>query len=84
MGRLLELLDVFEIQAMRVAAISVIDSADYVVVRLVTSNSNLTGQLLKRHGLPFAAAEILVVEIGQNQTVAGLCTTLLVFISVYR
>ena len=43
-----------------------------------------TGQLLKRYGLPFATAKILVVEIGQNQTMAGLCTTLLVLISVYR
>lgn len=76
-GRLLDLLEVFEGQAVRVAALSVIDSADHAVVRLVTSHSDLARNLLKRHRLPFAEAEILVVELGEGQTMTSMCTTLL-------
>ena len=76
-GRLLDLLEVFEGQALRVAAVSVIDSADHAVVRLVTSNSTLGRGLLKNHRLAFAEASILVVELGANQTMVGICTTLL-------
>ena len=76
-GRLLDLLEVFEGEALRVAALAVVDSADYAVVRLVTSSSQLASRLLKDRRLPFSEAQILVVELGQGQTMIGMCTNLL-------
>lgn len=76
-GRLLDLVRVFEGQALALCALSVVDSADHAVVRVVTSRAELARRLLTRHHLAFSEAEILVVELGQGQTLLKLCTTLL-------
>ncbi len=76
-GKLLELVDIFDGHALKLVALSVVDSADHAVVRLVTSRAELARRLLSRKGLPFSEAEILVVELGPRQTLSKLCATLL-------
>jgi hypothetical protein len=76
-GKLLELVEIFDGHAVNMVALSVIDSADHAVVRLVTSRSDLARRLLQRHQIPFSEAEILVVELSAGQTLSKLCISLL-------
>lgn len=76
-GKLLELVEIFDGHALQLVALSVMDSADHAVVRLVTSRAELARRLLQRHGIPFSEAEILVVELSQDRTLSKLCIALL-------
>lgn len=75
-GRLLELLDTLAGHALSLAALSVVDASDHAVVRVLTSRSELARRVLERHQLPFAEANVLVVELAGEQTLSGLCTAL--------
>lgn len=76
-GRLLELLEVFEGHALTVAGLSVVDATDHAVVRILTSSSDLARRLLERHHLPYSESDVLVVEVTANQTLSDMCTCLL-------
>ena len=76
-GKLLELVEVFDGHALELVGLSVVDSADHAVVRLVTSRSGLARRLLERHRLPFSEADVLIVELNRDKTLAGLCRCLL-------
>ena len=81
-GKLLELLDVFEGEDLRLVALSVIDSADFAVVRLATSREAPARKLLREHKqLPFSESKILALAVElcleKQRTLANLCKTLL-------
>jgi hypothetical protein len=76
-GRLLELIEVFHGKPLVLAGLSVVDSADHAVVRLMTSHADLARRLLERHQLPFSEVNILAVEIGEGKTMAEMCRSLL-------
>lgn len=76
-GKLLDLAEVFQGQYLTVAGLSVVDSTDHAVVRLLTSRSELARRLLARQHLPCSEAEVLVVELGEGKTLTSLCHTLL-------
>ncbi len=78
-GKLRELVDVFEGQALTLAAISVVESVGHAVVRVLTSRAALARRLLQRANLPFAECDILVVELdpASGRTLPVLCETLL-------
>ncbi|MCX5660051.1 MAG: acetolactate synthase [Planctomycetota bacterium] len=76
-GQLLELIQIFDNQALTIAAINVIDSADYSVVRMVTSHSDLARSLLERTKHSFSVTEILVVDLGVEAKLTELCAALL-------
>jgi hypothetical protein len=76
-GKLAELIEVFDGQALHLVALSVVDSTDHAVVRLVTSRAELARRLLQRHQMPFSESEILVVELRPGQTLTKLCKALL-------
>lgn len=76
-GVMLELVDVFDGQALVLAGFCVMDSADYSVVRLVTSRSELARRLLSRNKMSFSETQVLAVEIGGGKTLAGMCRNLL-------
>ena len=76
-GKLYELVDIFDGQPIRLVALSVMDSSDYAVVRLVTSRSDKTRALLKEYNLPHTEAEVLVVELSDDQRLTKLCLSLL-------
>ncbi|MCC6580829.1 MAG: acetolactate synthase [Phycisphaeraceae bacterium] len=76
-GKLLELVDIFDGQALTVAGLSVVDSADHAVVRLLTSRAELARRLLDRHSLPCSETEVLVVEVTPTHSLRLLCKSLL-------
>jgi hypothetical protein len=76
-GKLLELLEVFQGQALTLAAMTVIDATDHAVIRVLTSHSVLARRLLQRHNLPHSEADVLVVELPDTQSMSQLSTCLL-------
>lgn len=76
-GKLHELLRVFEHSAIHLCGISVHDASDHAVVRLVTSNSHETRLVLTRHQIAFSEVQLLVVEMNKQHTLERLCLYLL-------
>ncbi len=76
-GKLLELLEVFEGQHLVLAALSVLEATDHAVIRVVTSRYELASRLLHRKGIPFSETELLAVEVDRHKTMAEVCKTLL-------
>jgi len=76
-GKMYELIETFDGQPLRLVAISVIDASDHAVVRLVTTNTDHARDLLDDQMLPYTEADILVVELGDDQRLTNLCLALL-------
>lgn len=76
-GRLMDLLEVFQNQHTTLAALSVVDSADHAVVRLLTSNSALTRRLLNRFEHTCSEIDVVVVELPEENTLCEVCEVLL-------
>ncbi len=76
-GKLHELLRIFEHSPVHIVAMSVHDASDYAVVRVITSNSHETKLLLTRHQLPFSEVQLLVIELAKGHTLERLCLYLL-------
>ena len=76
-GKLRELLEIFNGQSLKLAAFSILDSADHSVIRLLTSRSELARRLLQQHHIPYSESDVLVVELGGQQTMSALCDALL-------
>lgn len=76
-GKLLELLEVFDGQALTLAGLSVLDTTDHAVIRIITSNAALARRLLQRHSLPYSEAELIVAELPEPDTFRRICTCLL-------
>jgi hypothetical protein len=77
-GRLLELVRLFdEDPVVHLCSISVLESSDHAVVRLIPNNGNRTQQLLREHGVTFAILDLLIVELGEDHTLSSLCLCLL-------
>lgn len=76
-GKMLDLLQVFEHGYLTLAGLSVLDSVDHAVIRLVTSDCALARRLLERHGLPYSETDVLVVELDSEHTLEGMCEVLL-------
>ena len=76
-GKMLDLMEVFDGHALTLAGFSVMEAADHAVVRLLTSRGELARRLLERAGMTFSETELLVVEMGRGRTLATLCRSLL-------
>lgn len=76
-GKLLEILDIFHEQTPRIVGLSIMDSTDYAVVRLLTSNADEARKLLRDAGVAFSEADLLAVRLTHNRTMADLCRCLL-------
>ena len=76
-GKLHELVEVFDGHDLRIVALSVVEAADHAVVRLVTTDASLARRVLHDNRLPFSEADILVVELGASQRLTQLCMALL-------
>ena len=77
-GKLLELLRTFdEAPSTRLAAFSIVDSSDYAVVRMIFTNADAARHILRRSQYTFAETDLLIVEIGEQQTLSGTCLDLL-------
>ena len=76
-GRLMDLLECFEDQAVTLAGLSVVESADHAVVRLLTSRAELTRRLLHRHEHPSSEVEVTAVELKDDHSLVAVCECLM-------
>ncbi len=77
-GKLFELVRLFdEAPEVHLCAVSVLESADYAVVRIIPNNADAARVLLRRQGLPFSESDLLIVELGEHHTLTSMCLYLL-------
>lgn len=77
-GKLYELLEVFDDRSdVQICGLSVVDSNDHAVVRLIPNNSTIARKLLRERGLSFSETNLLVVEISEGHSLTTLCLYLL-------
>jgi len=76
-GQLKDLLDLFYDRGVRVLGISVVDSADWAVIRTVVSDPDKTREALKQHSLPFTESQVLLVALNGDEALAEVCELLL-------
>jgi len=76
-GKLKELIDIFDGHALTLAALSVMESADHAVVRLITSRCDLARRILQRNHFSFSESDVLVVELNAGHTLSFMGTLLL-------
>lgn len=77
-GKLLELLKLFDDDgSVAIAALSVMDSSDHAVVRMIFSNADAARHALRKHNYTFSELDLIVVQIGQGQSLTRLCLYLL-------
>jgi hypothetical protein len=73
-GRLANVLRALEKQKINITGMTVMDSHEHSVLRLVTDDALKTGQVLKELGTNFTEAEVLLVELrNQPGALAHLC-----------
>ncbi len=77
-GQLLDVVRRFEKTKVRIVAVSIIDSADCAIVRLVLSHPEQGREILERAGLAVAESDLVVVELTHaEQPLLDICTALL-------
>jgi len=77
-GRLMDLLEVFEnASAIALVGLSVVDSADHAVVRLLTCRAELARRLLIRFGHTFSEMDVIAVELPTDRSLTAVCEVLM-------
>lgn len=77
-GALMDMVRKFEVTDNRIVALSVIDSADCAIIRLVLSDPERATETFQLAGLPFLESDLLVVQLpDEKQPVARICKALL-------
>ena len=77
-GKLLPLVEMFDdASSVHLCSLSVQESSDYGVVRVITNNANAARELLRKQGLSFSELDLLVVELCGVHTLTSLCLCLL-------
>ena len=65
-GRLLDIVKMFAQAKMHVVALSILDTADAAIVRLVTDDPDKARTLFHEHGLAFTEVPLVVVELSSS------------------
>ena len=77
-GKLMELLDnLAEEGGISVRAISIMDSSDFSVIRLIVDKPALASAILERHGFPVCQTDVLVAELSKDHELHHMCKFLL-------
>jgi hypothetical protein len=77
-GQLLELYRSFSGTKVRIVGLSIADSADCCIVRIMLSHSEQGREILRNSELPFAENELIVAELtAGSRTLTDICTALL-------
>ncbi len=77
-GKLLEVLESIDgSNTAELRGLSIIDSSDYAVVRFIFNNANAARVVLERHKCAYCETAVLVVELGESQSLASVCRHLL-------
>ena len=75
-GQLAELLAVLAEADVAVAGISVVDSTDWAVVRMIFTEPGKARVVLSAHRIAFTEGEVLAAVLGQDQALHQLCKAL--------
>ena len=67
-GRLLDIVKMFTQAKTHVVALSILDTADAAIVRLVTDDPDRARVLFQEHGLAFTEVPLVVVELSSSAT----------------
>ena len=67
-GRLLDIVKIFAQARVHVVALSILDTADAAIVRLVTDDPDRARALFQEHGLAFTEVSLVVVELSSSAT----------------
>lgn len=76
-GQLKELAEMFAQKAVPIVGLSIVDSTDWAVVRMVVSDSDKARHVLSAHALPFTESHVMLAEISDQESLSKLCTHLL-------
>ncbi len=76
-GRLYDLMEVFEEQTVKLVAFSILEASDHAVVRVVTTKSDVARRALQGEKLPYSESEILSVQLNHDQRMSQICRALL-------
>jgi hypothetical protein len=77
-GNLLAVVRRFESTDIRIVAMTVVDSADCAIIRMVLSDPERAKEIFDLAGLPFTESDLLVVELPRgNQPLVQICKALL-------
>lgn len=77
-GKLLDLVQLFDDNTeVTLRAFSVLDSSDHAVVRLIFDNADAARHLMRRRQFTFSETDVLVVELGSDQSLSRVCHFLL-------
>jgi hypothetical protein len=77
-GKLLAVVRAFNGSKVKIVGLSISDSADCCIIRLILSHPEQGREILERNKLPFAENELLVAELPTGpQSLVELCTALL-------
>jgi hypothetical protein len=76
-GKMLDLVENFDGSPCAICALSVHESSDHAVVRLIASCAADARRILRAESLPFSEHDVLVVELGEGHSLTSLCLSLL-------
>ncbi|HEY7118152.1 MAG TPA: hypothetical protein VH475_16300 [Tepidisphaeraceae bacterium] len=78
-GRLQQLVRIFEEQAAKIVALSIEESGDAALVRLICADPDLGKEVLLHNGFPFGETDLLAVELPKKtkQPLIAICSALL-------
>lgn len=76
-GQLHELLTRFAEKDVDVLGVSVVDSTDWAVIRIVFSDPNKAREILRSSSLPFTESNVLLVALAANDSLSAACGHLL-------
>ncbi len=77
-GNLLSVVRRFESTDIRIVSLTVVDSADCAIIRLVLSDPERAREIFELAGLPITESDLLVVELPEgNQPLVQICKALL-------
>ena len=78
MGALLDLVRRFETSDLKLVAITVVETADCAIIRLVPNNPERAVEILNQAKLPFTESDLLVVKLPDNdQPLLTICKAML-------
>ncbi|HAU36192.1 MAG TPA: acetolactate synthase [Phycisphaerales bacterium] len=76
-GQLKELLDLLGEESVEVLGLSVVDSTDWAVIRVVMSDPGKAREVLHRHGTPFTESNVLLTQLDGGNSLSEICGLLL-------
>lgn len=76
-GKLLKLLEIFELENLCVGSVTVLDSTTHGVVRLICTRPDAARKLLDANGFPYSVNDVLIVELEGRHSISAMCQELL-------